>query len=151
MGIVISTNISQFGFNYPLGSDWVSTFGEIGTAGGSDTTGTCIVNGTLLLDGDLVCQGDIEVTSLGMVIPVPDRDLKKEYFSLDTFSYITANGGSREMKSTTGDILVDGFINGRGAGFESNKGPGCNSLSVDSSGNENPGFGATHAGRGFIS
>ena len=50
-----------------------------------------------------------------------------------------------------GDILINGLIDGEGAGFESNRGPGCNSLLTDSSGNELIGYGATHAGLGYIS
>ena len=108
------------------------------------------INGTLLLDGDLACNGYIEVTTSGLVIPVPDEDLMKSFYSYRTNSYITANGGSRKMTSTTGDIVINGLINGEGAGFESNRGPGCNSLLQDSSGNLLSGYGATHAGLGFF-
>lgn len=151
MGIIVSKNVSLFGFNSPVGTDWLSTFGEIGTGVAPDTTGTTTINGTLLLEGNLTCYGDITITTTGKVIPVPDEDLRKSYFSLDTFSYTTANGGSRTITSTIGDIYVYGLIDGKGYGFESNKGPGCNSLLTDSSGNENPGFGATHAGKGYMS
>ena len=110
-----------------------------------------IINGTFLLDGDLACNGHIEVTTSGKVIPVPDPDLMKTFYSYRTNSYITANGGSRKMTSTTGDILINGLIDGEGAGFESNRGPGCNSLLRDSTGNLLSGYGATHAGLGYIS
>lgn len=109
-----------------------------------------VINGTLLLDGDLACNGQIEVTTSGLIIPVPDEDLMKTFYSLRTNSYTTANGGSRKVTSTTGNILINGLIDGEGAGFESNRGPGCNSLLTDSSGNALSGYGATHAGLGFI-
>lgn len=113
--------------------------------------GTCTINGCLLLEGNLTCHGDVTITDFGKVIPVPDEDLKKSFYSLQTSSYTTANGGSRTMTSTTGDINVDGLIDGFGQGFESNRGPGCNSLLKDNSGNELPGYGASHAGLGYIS
>ena len=147
-----SINVSLEGFNSPVGADWLSTFGELSFFGsGTDATGTASINGCLLLEGDLVCNGDIQITGFGKVIPVPDPDLTKSYYSLRTSSYTTANGGSRTMTSTTGDINVDGLIDGEGMGFASNRGPGCNSLLTDSTGNELPGYGATHAGLGFIS
>jgi len=108
------------------------------------------INGTLLLDGDIACNGDIEVTTSGKVIPVPDPDLMKTFYSYQTNSYITANGGSSKITSTTGNIVINGVIDGEGAGFESNRGPGCNSLLTDS-GNPLGGYGATHAGLGCIS
>jgi len=151
MAIVVSKNVSLFGFNFPVGTDWLSTFGEIGTGAAPDTTGTTTINGTLLLEGNLTCYGDVTVTAAGKVIPVPDEDLKKSYFSLDTFSYTTANGGSRTITSTIGDIYMYGLIDGKGMGFESNQGPGCNSLLTDTSGNQLPGYGASHAGLGYIS
>ena len=46
---------------------------------------------------------------------------------------------------------MNGLIDGEGAGFESNRGPGCNSLLTDNYENELPGYGATHAGLGYIS
>jgi len=150
MAIIVSKNVSLFGFNFPIGTDWLSTFGETGTRVAPDTTGTVTINGTLLLEGNLTCYGDITITAAGKVIPVPDKDLKKSYFSLDTFSYTTANGGSRTITSTIGDIYVYGLIDGKGAGFESNQGPGCNSLLTDTSGNQLPGYGASHAGLGYI-
>jgi len=110
-----------------------------------------IINGTLLLDSDLACNGDIEITTSGKVIPVPDPDLMKTFYSYETNKYITANGGSRKITSTTGNVLINGIIDGIGAGFESNRGPGCNSLLTDSSGNILSGYGATHAGLGHIS
>jgi len=110
---------------------------------------TTIINGTLLLERDLACNGDIEITTSGKVVPVPDQDLMKTFYSYRTNSYITANGGSRKVTSTTGNILMNGLVDGEGAGFESNRGPGCNSLLRDSSGNILPGYGATHAGLGY--
>jgi hypothetical protein len=110
-----------------------------------------IINGTLLLDGNLACNGDIIVTTRGKVFTVPDRDMMKTFYSYQTNSYITANGGSRKITSTTGNILMNGLIDGEGAGFESNRGPGCNSLLTDSDGTTLPGYGATHAGLGHIS
>lgn len=112
---------------------------------------TTIINGTLFLEGDLACNGDILVTSSGKVIPIPDPDLMKTFYSYSTNSYITANGGSRKITSSTGSILMNGLIDGEGRGFESNRGPGTNSLLQDSTGNQLSGYGATHAGKGFIS
>jgi len=150
---LISLNIAEEGFNYPSGSDWLASFGELDflNGGDGDQTGTTIINGCLLLEGNLTSYSDIHITNFGKVIPVPDEDLKKSFYSLQTSSYTTANGGSRTMTSTTGDINVDGLIDGEGQGFESNRGPGCNSLLTDSCGNELPGYGASHAGLGFIS
>lgn len=109
------------------------------------------INGTLILDGNLTCNGDIIVTTSGKVIPVPDPDLMKTFYSYQTNSYITGNGGSRKITSTTGSVIINGVIDGEGAGFESNRGPGCNSLLTDSTGNPLGGYGATHAGLGYIS
>ncbi len=110
---------------------------------------TCVINGCLLLEGNVTCNSDITLTSRGKVIPVPDPDLTKSYYSLHTSQYTTANGGSRTMASTTGSIDIEGLIDGYGMGFESNRGPGANSLLHDSSGNDLSGYGATHAGLGY--
>ncbi len=110
-----------------------------------------LINGTLLLEGNLTCNGDIEVTPIALVVSVPDQEMMKTFYSYPTNSFITANGGSRKMTSTTGDILMNGFIEGKGRGFESNRGPGSNSLLEDSDGNVLTGYGATHAGLGYIS
>lgn len=110
-----------------------------------------VINGTLLLDSNLSCNGDIEITSHGKVIPVPDEDIMKTFYSYHTNSYKTANGGSRSMTSTTSNIIVEGVISGIGRGFESNRGPGCNSLFVDEDGDVLSGYGASHAGLGSIS
>jgi hypothetical protein len=112
---------------------------------------TITISGTLLLDGNLACNGDIIVETSGKVITIPDRDLMKTFYNYSTNSYITANGGSRKITSTTGNILMNGLIDGEGAGFESNRGPGCNSLLTDSDGTTLHGYGATHAGLGHIS
>ena len=109
-----------------------------------------IINGNLLLNGDLTCDGDITVTIHGVVNPIPDPDLMKTFYSYQTNSYITANGGSREIVSTAGNIIIEGLIDGEGYGFESNRGPGCNSLLRDSSGYLLSGFGSSHAGVGAL-
>ncbi len=111
---------------------------------------TTYINGHLLLDGDLSCDGDITVSPAGIVNPIPDPDLMKTFFSYQSNSYITANGKSRTMTSTTGDIIVNGLIDGEGFGFESDRGPGANSALKDSSGNLLPGFGASHANLGAL-
>jgi len=109
-----------------------------------------IISGTLLLNSDLYCDGNITITPYGVVTPIPDPELMKTYYSYQSNSYITANGGNRAMTSTTGGIIVNGLIDGKGAGFESNRGPGCNSILQDSSGNVLQGYGASHAGMGAI-
>ncbi len=109
------------------------------------------INGTLILDGDIACNGDIEITTSGKVIPVPDPEMMKTFYSYYTNSYITANGDSRRITSTTGNILINGIIDGKGAGFESDRGPGCNSLLTDKDQTPLGGYGATHAGLGYIS
>jgi hypothetical protein len=109
------------------------------------------VNSTLILDGNLTCNnGDILINNTGLVIPVSDEDTMKRYFNAETNTYTFANGVSRFMKSTIGDIIHQGLIDGRGQGFESNEGPGANSLLTDSSGNTLEGYGATHAGVGAL-
>jgi len=142
--------LAIFGQTVELIIPAITTFGFLGvppiTAPPEAT-----IDGTLILDGDFLCNGNIEISTTGLVIPVPDPDLMKTFYSYPTNSYITANGHSRQMSSLTGDILVNGHINGEGAGFESDRGPGCNSLLTDSSGNELPGYGASHAGLGYIS
>lgn len=126
----------------------VATFGYLGVSSSVPPSETTI-NGTLILDGDLATYGDIQVTTSGLVIPVPDLDLMKTFYNYPTNTYVTANGHSRQMTSLTGDILINGHINGEGAGFESNRGPGSNSLFTDSSGDVLSGYGATHAGLGY--
>ncbi len=140
--------LAIFGQTVELIIPTMSTFGFLGVPF-SIPPSTCTVNGKLLLDGDLVCNGDIQVTLSGVVIPVPDPDMMKTFYSYPTNSYITANGGSRKMTSITGNILINGLIDGEGAGFESNRGPGTNSLLTDSTGSILSGYGATHAGLGY--
>lgn len=116
---------------------------------------TVIINGLLLLDGDLTCDGDVTITSHGKVIPVPDEDFKKTFFNYPANFYITANGCSRAVTSTAGNLIVNGVIAGKGMGFNSEEGPGCNCMIPDSSGNTFEdtsmiGYGATHAGMGYI-
>ena len=111
---------------------------------------TTLINGHLLLNGDLSCDGDITVSHVGVVNPVPDPDLMKTFYSYQTNSYITANGKSRIMTSTTGDIIVNGLIDGEGFGFESDRGPGSNSALRDTVGRVIPAYGASHAGRGAL-
>ena len=106
------------------------------------------ITGTLILNGNLICNGDVTIT--GLVIPVPDQDTKKAFFSYKTNTYTYANGQGRTITSTTGGINLQGLIDGRGQGFSSNQGPGANSLLTDSSGNILQGYGATHAGLGDL-
>ena len=109
-----------------------------------------IINGTLILNGNMDCDKNITVTSVGKIIPIPDEDLKKEFYCPTNRSFITANGLGRTITSLTGDVTVDGIIDGLGQGFESNKGPGCNSLLLSNFGQTIPGYGATHAGLGAV-
>jgi hypothetical protein len=111
---------------------------------------TVTVAGTLILNGNLTCNDDINITSTGIVTSVPDTDTKKTFYSYQSDSYITANGQGRTITSTTGNITVSagGTINGQG--FISDEGPGCNSVLIDNLGNTIPGYGATHAGLGYV-
>lgn len=108
------------------------------------------IGGTLILDGNFTINSDFIVPPLGIVIPVPDSDISKTFYQYDTNTYKTANGKGRTITSNTGDIIVEGLIYGKGGGFESNRGPGCNSLLTDSDGYILNGYGATHAGIGHI-
>jgi hypothetical protein len=108
-----------------------------------------VVNGSLILNGNLTCNGDISITPTGLVIPVPDEDTKKAFYSYDT-DYMYSNGEGRTIISTTGNITHQGLIDGRGQGFDSNQGPGANSLLTDNSGHNLEGYGATHAGLGAL-
>jgi hypothetical protein len=108
-----------------------------------------IVNSTLILNGNANCDGNISVTPSGIIIPIANADVKREYLCLvdGTNTYITANGLGPTITTLSGNILIDGTINGLGQGFEPNKGPGCN-VSLD--GSYIPGYGATHAGLGEV-
>ena len=106
------------------------------------------INGLLILNGNLTSSGDITITPSGTVIPVPDPTLIKTYYSSESNSQIQSNGCGRTITSTTGNVIVQGNINGTGQGFTSEQGPGCNSLGKDSLGNKTQGYGATHAGIG---
>jgi hypothetical protein len=107
------------------------------------------INGALVLDGNLTCNGDITVTPIGLVVPVPDEDSKKSFYSHER-DFKFSNGFGRRMTSTTGSIYHQGLIDGRRQGFDYHQGPGANSLLTDSSGNRFEGYGATHAGLGAI-
>jgi len=111
---------------------------------------TIIINGTLLLDGNMVCSGDITITPSGKVIPIPDADDMKTYWSIESHSYITSNGAGRVITSELGNITVNGIIDGYGEGFDANEGPGSNSVLTDNLGFQIPGYGATHAGTGSV-
>jgi hypothetical protein len=108
------------------------------------------ISGTLILNGNLTSNEGIEITSTGIVIPVPDVETKNSFFSYQSNSYIWSNGQGRCLTSTTGNIRLDGLIDGRLQGFTSNQGPGANSILIDSSGNILQGYGATHAGLGAL-
>lgn len=64
-------------------------------------------------------------------------------------TYKFASGKSRLIKSVSGDILIDGSINGSDYGFGPNLGPGANSTLTNQLGHYTKGYGATHAGRGY--
>ena len=53
------------------------------------------ISGTLILDGNLISNDNIEITSTGIVIPVPDEETKNSFFSYQSNSYIWANGQGR--------------------------------------------------------
>jgi hypothetical protein len=109
-----------------------------------------LINSVLILNGNITCNGDITITPTGQVIPVPDPDLKKTFYSYHTNSYTTSNGQGRFLTSTTGSISVQGIINGKGQGFGSDRGPGTNSTYINDTGYKFNGYGATHAGLGAI-
>lgn len=108
-----------------------------------------LITGTLILNGNLTSNGDITITPTGLVIPVPDQDTKKAFYSYET-DYMYANGLGRFMTSTTGSITHQGFIDGRGQGFSSNQGPGASSRLLDNLNIKLEGYGATHAGLGAL-
>lgn len=109
-----------------------------------------IDHGTLVLNGNFTINSDFIISPLGIVIPISDPDISKTFYQYSTNTYKTANGKGRTITSNTGDIIVEGLICGKGRGFESNRGPGCNSLLTDSNGYILNGYGATHAGLGHI-
>jgi len=108
------------------------------------------IDGTLILDGNFTINSDFIISYGGVVIPIADTDISKTFYQYNTNSYKTANGKSRTITSNTGDVIIEGLICGKGRGFESNRGPGNNTLLTDSSGNTYNGYGATHAGLGYI-
>ena len=108
------------------------------------------IHGTAILDGNFTINSDFIITGHGVVIPIADTDITKTFYQYGINSYKTANGKSRTITSNTGDVIVEGLICGKGRGFESNRGPGNNTLLTDSSGNTINGYGATHAGLGYV-
>jgi len=110
-----------------------------------------IVNSLLILNGDLNLSGDLIVNPTGTVIPIPDPDLKKTFYNYHTNSYTTSNGQGRTITTLTGSVVILGKIDGKGQGYESDRGPGANSTQTDSYDNFLIGYGATHAGLGYIS
>lgn len=109
-----------------------------------------IVTGTLILDGNLEATGDVIVTSSGVIVPIPDTAYMAAYHSCPSDTYITANGCSRVIKTSAGNIDVIGSINGTAQGFNAGLGPGCNSVLIDNLGHTIDGYGATHAGVGGL-
>jgi len=107
-----------------------------------------IVSGTLILNGDLEATGNVTVTSSGLIVPIPDSAYMAAYHSCPSDTYITANGCSRVIRSTSGDIDISGSVNGTAQGFNPGTGPGCNSVLIDNLGHDIDGYGATHAGIG---
>jgi hypothetical protein len=109
-----------------------------------------VINGTLLLDGNATCDENFTVTTHGKVIPVPDALDMKSYWSENIHDFITSNGAGRTITSDTGSIFVNGIIDGNGEGYDSNMGPGANSVLTDNLGFQIRGYGATHAGVGGV-
>ena len=107
---------------------------------------TVNINGALILDGNLTCDGDININAPGVLYPVAEEQ-PGSYYSCDLGDYIATNGKSRAIKTISGDIIVDGLIDGKGRGFAVNEGPGANSL-LESNIGQIKGFGGTHAGLG---
>ena len=101
------------------------------------------INGTLILDGELTCYGDAQVAQRGLVIPIPDKATIRDY--LVSKAYKTPNGSGRTITSLIKSIGVYGNIYGVGKGFGSDRGPGSNSSHMGLRG-----YGATHAGMGYI-
>lgn len=109
-----------------------------------------IVNSCLILDGNMTISEDLTVTPTGLVITVPNEELKKTFYNPHINSYTTSNGQGRIVTTVTGNVTIDGKIDGKGRGFGSNQGPGANSILTDSSGNMFPAYGASHANTGYI-
>lgn len=104
----------------------------------------------LILSGNFTVNSDFIIPPGGVVDAESDEDVSKTIFQYPDNYSITANGKGYTITSTTGNITIEGLIDGKGRGFESNRGPGCNSLLTDSSGNVLTGYGASHAGIGHI-
>lgn len=111
---------------------------------------TLTINGTLIQDGNVTCDGGITVTSSGIVLPYASIYYSRALFSCSSQRYMSCTGKSRKMESLRGDVLIDGYIDGEGRGFEPHKGPGCNSSLIDNQHHPIPGYGATHAGLGYV-
>lgn len=110
-----------------------------------------IVNSCLILNGNLSINDDLIINPTGIVISVPDPDLKKSFYSYRTNSYVTSNGQGRTIQTISGNVVISGLIDGKGQGYGSDRGPGANSVLTDSSNNKLNGYGASHAGLGYIS
>jgi len=112
-------------------------------------TAPVIVAGTMYLDGELNVHGDVQVAQGGKVISVPDDDSKKDYWSYQLNRYITANGKGRSITSSFYNIFLNYGSSITGQGFESDRGPGNNSIGSD--GTYYQGYGGTHFGLGYTS
>jgi hypothetical protein len=111
---------------------------------------TVTVNGALILNGELTCDGNITVTAPGIVFPIASEQYTRSYYSCETRDYKSCSGRGRVIKSIAGNIDVEGLIDGDGLGFDTDRGPGCNSVLLDNMGFAIKGYGATHAGVGAM-
>jgi hypothetical protein len=107
------------------------------------------VAGTLILNGDMVCNGSVSVENTGKIIPIAN-EVTETVFSCPVRDFVSSNGKSPTITSTTSDINIRGQIDGNGRGFPANFGPGANSTLTDNRNVKIPFYGATHAGVGFV-
>src|SRR5512136_2520164 len=106
------------------------------------------IAGTLILQGDLTCDGNVNLESSGMIIPIANS-VTETVFSCPIRDFVSSNGKTPIITSTTADINIRGIVNGKGAGFPANFGPGANSTLKDNRGLVIPFYGASHAGTGY--
>lgn len=111
---------------------------------------TVTISSVVILNGNLICDGDITLQPSGKIIPVPGEVMDSYYVCNENNDeiYLCGNGKSRYIRSTAGNIIINGLIDGDGYGFNPDHGPGCNSILTNQLGHTTRGYGATHAGRG---
>jgi len=109
---------------------------------------TTVLSGNITLNGNINGNGDIQIRSGAVITPVADEDSKKEIWSYKANKYLKPNGTGRSITSSIYSISLNqgALVDGRYQGFESNRGPGNNTLRTGYNG-----YGATHAGKGYIS